>query len=117
MIFVFGEDHTLEILSTLEEVENKYDAFDVECKVFEFFDENGHYLKPKFVVPNKTVKKWFIFNRIVSGKYKLELSEHSEFNQPLDWALGQTIEMRPNAFFNTLNEAKRYITSASTVDK
>jgi len=117
MIFVFGEDHTLEILSSLEEAENKYDAIDVECKVYEFYDENGRYLKPKFIVPNKTVKKWFIFNRIVSGEYKLELSEHNEFNQPLDWALGQTIEMQPNSFFKTLDAAKSYITSASIVDK
>ncbi len=116
MIFIFSEDHTLEILSSCIEAEAKFDAFDVECKVHVFFDGNGNYLKPTFIVPNKTVKKWLFFKTVILGKYKLKKSDYDKFNMPLDWAIGQAIKMHPNPFFETLEDATRYITRQSSTD-
>ena len=112
MIFVFVEDGTLEIVESLEEARKNYEGIDVESKVFEFFDENGKYLKPIFTKPNKIKKLFWLLYTVESGDYDLEPSPSEEHNI-LD-ALSEVQAIEPNKWFKTVDEVKQFLTSAST---
>jgi len=110
MIFVFIEDGRLDVVGDLKEAQRKYPGIDVESGVFVFYDENGNYLQPHFIVPNKQKSIFGLFKRYESGVFELKAnSETSE--DPIWLALYETHGLNENRFFKTLDEVKSFFTS------
>jgi len=106
MIFVFIEDGTLDIINNVKDAQNNYEGIDVESGVYDFYDEKGTYLKPKFTKPNKYKKYLFgLFSTVESGEFILETSPNDQedsFHQMLQ----DTQALNDNKYFHSLEELK-----------
>jgi len=108
MIFVFVEDGSLEIIADIKEAQRKYDGLDVESGVFQFFDESGVYLKPKFTKPNRMGRFLGIFKWSKSGEF--ELVPLLETDENIDVYLTETNELKSNRWFSDLQEVRQFLT-------
>lgn len=113
MIFVFIEDGTLEVVASLQEARRNYEGIDVESGIFQFFDEYGIYLEPRFTKPNRTGRFLGIFSWVESGEYELVPNPDAEEDSILE-KLSEQILLAPNVWFRNLEEVKSYLKSRST---
>lgn len=107
MIFVFVEDGSLEIVASLGEAQQNYNAVDVESEVFQFFDERGIYLKPQFTKPNRIKRLLGIFKRWESGEFKLV--PQTETDEDINLYLLETNEIKPNPWFSSIDEVRQLL--------
>lgn len=106
MIFVFIEDGTLDVINSLEDALREYEGIDVESGVFEFYDENGTYLKPVFSVPNKYESHLFgVIKSVESGVYGL-VPAPGECEESFENMLDDVQFLNKNRFFGSLEEIK-----------
>ena len=106
MIFVFIEDGSLEIVSSIEEATKEYEGIDVESGVFKFYDKNGVYLKPVFSSPNNISSLFFgLFKTATSGVYTLVPAANEE-EDTINDMLWETITLNNNEYFKSLDEIK-----------
>ena len=108
MIFVFVEDGSLEIVGDIDEVRKNYEGIDVESGVFQFFDENGQFLEPRFTKPNKKGRFLGIFEWVESGEFELVPAGKNISENIFDY-LNETGELKPNPWFSSLDEVRRYL--------
>ena len=108
MIFVFVEDGSLEIVGDIEEVRKTYEGIDVESSVFQFFDENGQFLEPRFTKPNKQGRFLGIFEWVESGEFELVPAGENISENIFDY-LNETSDLKQNPWFNNLDEVRRYL--------
>jgi hypothetical protein len=105
MIFAFIEDGTLEVHEDLASVQRQFEGVDVENGVVRFYDSNGIYLEPAFVVPNKRGKILGILPWVTSGVFKLVPNPTSD-EDPFALALYETRNLAPNRWFANLDALK-----------
>jgi len=104
MVFVFIEDGGLSIIENSQEANVECEGVDVESEVFEFYDENGVYLKPIFTKPNKYKKHLFgLFTSIESGEFNL-VSAPNECETSFELMLQDVVYINPNKWFKTKEE-------------
>ena len=108
MIFVFVEDGSLEIVSDIDDGRKNCEGIDVESSVFQFFDENGQFLEPRFTKPNKKGRFLGIFEWIESGEFELVPADQSISENIFDY-LNETSDLKPNLWFSSLDEVRRYL--------
>ena len=53
MIFAFGEDGTIEVHRSIDDAKREWEPVDVENGVVVFYDDDGTWLKPELIKPNK----------------------------------------------------------------
>ena len=106
MIFVFIEDGTLDVIDALADALREYEGIDVESGVFEFYDENGIYLKPVFSVPNKYESHLFgLIKSVESGVYGL-IPAPNECEKSFEIMLGDVQILNENKYFSSLGEIR-----------
>lgn len=111
MIFVFVEDGTLDVIGDVAEAQRNYEGIDVESDAFIFYDEDGNYLKPHFIVPNKTGRLLGLFPWVKSGIFELVPTKNTDsFREDPIWLkLYESQQINPNPWFKTLDEVKQYL--------
>jgi hypothetical protein len=72
MVIAFCEDASIRLYETEAEAVSSWEGIDVENGVVRFFLEDGTYLAPRFVVPNRTGKYLWLIDWAISGTYVLE---------------------------------------------
>lgn len=108
MIFIISEDQTLEVVENISDVQRECEGVDVEDGVFLFFNEDGEELVPHFTSPNRHDGFW-IFKWVESGKFILNPCKDNP-RGVID-ELQQVVEMKPNKFFENLNDVKKHFES------
>jgi hypothetical protein len=108
MIFVFVEDGTLEIVDGIEQARQNYEGIDVESGVFQFYNDKGIYLKPRFIKPNKTRRFFWIFKTIESGIFELVPDPNTD-EDDIWTCISETVALEPNSRFKTIEEVKLYL--------
>ncbi len=108
MIFVFAEDQTLAILDNINDVRRECEGIDVENNVYQFFDEKGLKLEPKFIEPNKKGKISGLIGWVQSGVFNLEKSNTHNSLAILD-VLKNTLGLKPNKYFQSLGEIREFL--------
>ena len=108
MIVVVTEDGTVEVVDSVEDAQ-RYEAIDVENRVFVFYDEDGSWLRPRFTQPNR----YRFFGLILEqGAYVLEPSGKLDPEvDPLPVALAEAHSLKPNAHFPDLASMRRHFGS------
>lgn len=107
MIFVFIEDGTLDVVEDLSEAQRCYEGVDVESGVYDFYNDQGVYLEPRFIVPNRYGKFLWLFDWSTSGVFEL-IPRPEELEKPIWLALSETNILNPNTFFKTMDDVKAY---------
>lgn len=102
MLFVIAEDGMVAVLENEIAAERRYEAIDVENGVFSFYAEDGSWLKPRFVRPNKRRLFGFV---VENGEYKLELASGEDpVMDTFEVAIAEVRGMEPNRYFSSLSE-------------
>jgi hypothetical protein len=106
VIFVFEEDGGVEVLEDHKRA-LAYEGLDVENMVFVFYGEDGTYLAPRFIRPNR---RW-LFGLVVShGTYELVPTPRGDpVVDPFDVALGDAVFLKPNSHFRNLASLGEYV--------
>jgi hypothetical protein len=110
MIFIFADDRTFEVVNGLEEVRRDCEGIDVENGVFQFFDEKGSRLEPRFTKANKKGRLLGLLSWVESGEFDLipssKVDEHEIF-----LSLLEDSEMETNPWFKSVVDIKAYLES------
>jgi hypothetical protein len=72
MIIAFIDDGTVEVCDDLAEAQREHEGIDVENGVVEFYSEDGSWLEPIFVEPNRRGTLPFGVGWVESGSFRLE---------------------------------------------
>jgi hypothetical protein len=105
MIFAFLEDGTLEVHEDLTSVQREYEGVDVENGVVHFYSEDGVYLEPHFIVPNRRGKLLGFLGWVTSGVFQLIPNAKAE-QDSFALALHETSSLAPNRWFTSLEHLK-----------
>ena len=108
MIAVFVEDGPLEVAEDIDEANRSYEGIDVESGVFVFYDEQGRYLRPDFVEPNRSGRYLGLIPWCVSGRFELRAepdAKEASFEQALD----EVSRISPNRWFRSVREVRDHL--------
>jgi hypothetical protein len=105
MIFAFEDDGTLSVHDTEADVQREYEGVDVADHAYSFFSEQGQFLEPIFVAPNKRGKVLGLLEWVESGTYRLA-PDPSAAEESFALALSKTSVLNPNRWFASLAEVK-----------
>ncbi len=109
MIFGFAEDGVLTVYADLAHVQRNCEGIDVESGVFVFYAEDGAWLRPRFIEPNRTGGFWW-FRWVHSGRYELEpFAEPPPEVDPIEVALAECVGVDPNPFLADLESVRGHI--------
>src|SRR4029453_14733831 len=75
MIIESADDQTVAVLADMESVRAECEAVDVESGAFQFFDELGRGLRPRFVTPVSRTPLLFGIGMVSGGNFELDLDE------------------------------------------
>lgn len=109
MIFVFADDQTLRILNNIDEVQRDCEGIDVEEGIYKFFDEDGVFLEPYFIEPNKKSKILGSFGWAQSGVFDLNKSK-DKTPYTIKEALDNAIAVETNMYFDSLATVQGFLT-------
>ena len=110
MLFAFAEDGELHIHESVADAARQWEGIDVESGVVHFYDENGTYLEPKFITPNRRGKLLWLFNWIESGTYDL-VPNPTATEDSFALALYETKILSTNTWFTSLEQLKAALSS------
>lgn len=116
MIFVFHEDGKLDLVESKEEACKIYPGRDVDTEYFVFYDDDGNYLSPHFIVPNRRVPILNSYFGITfwdkDGTYELKFDPQIGSREDPIWLmLHECRQLNPNKYFETLEDVKTYLES------
>lgn len=101
----------LSIYYSESELHGACEGIDVEEGVFQFFGSDGEPLKAQFNEANKKGNIFGPLGWVVSGKYTLVPTKEGKETTLLQ-ALEAVIGLETNAHFQSLDEVKRFLTTA-----
>ena len=105
MIFAFAEDGMLAVLADLAAVRAACEPIDVESGVHVFYAEDGTWLRPRFVVPNR--RGFFGWTQ---GEYVLEPDPAPPAGvAAFDTALDDAVDLQPNEYFASLAAVRGHV--------
>ncbi len=108
MIFAFVEDGSVEVVAGPGEAARGYEGIDVESDVYEFFDEDGCRLEPRFSKPNRGGRFLRLFRWAESGEFELVRSADAG-PEEFDAQLRGSSVLKPNPWFRSLAELRRHV--------
>lgn len=108
MIIAFCDDSTIELYESEAEAIVAFEGIDVESGVVAFFRDDGTYLAPRFVVPNRTGKHLWLFAWSESGTYVLEPAP-GQSEDPLWLLLVEHQDLEPRFGISTVSELKTHL--------
>jgi hypothetical protein len=114
MIFAFLEDGTLEVHEDLASVQREFEGVDVENEVVHFYNEQGVYLEPEFIVPNRSGKLLGLFGWVASGVFQL-IPNANAGRDSFALALHETSSLAPNRWFGSLEQLKSELLAKGVV--
>lgn len=121
MIFVFNEEHNLDVVENKEVACSKYPGLALDSGYYVFYDEDGNYLSPHFIVPNRRIgilNFFGIFFWDKNGEYELYHDpEISKREDPIWYMLSdyEGCKLNPNKYFQTLEELKTYLRAKGVI--
>ena len=105
MIFAFAEDGMVAVLDDLAAARRECGAVDVESGAFVFYAEDGTWLRPRFVVPNR--RRFFGWTQ---GEYVLDPEPAPPAGvDPFDVALDAAVDLQPNGYFASLDAVRGHV--------
>jgi hypothetical protein len=109
MIIVFADDQTVEVLPDIGSVRAECEAVDVESGAFQFFDELGRGLRPRFVTPVSRTPLLFGIGMVSGGNFELDLDERDD-GSAFATALANAVVIEPNPWFTTIEDLASFVT-------
>jgi len=113
MIFVIADDNMLNIYDSESELQGACEGIDVEEGVYQFFGPDGESLEAQFNEPNIKGKIFGPLDWVVSGKYILVPANEGK-RKTLLQTLEAVVGLETNSYFQSLDEVKRFLTTASS---
>ena len=108
MIIVFADDQTVAVLADMESVRAECEAVDVESGAFQFFDELGRSLTPRFVTPVRRTPLLFGIGMVGGGDFELDLNEHDDASA-FETALANAVVIETNPWFATIADLATHV--------
>jgi hypothetical protein len=108
MIIVFADDQTVEVLPDIEAVRAECEAVDVESGAFQFFDELGRSLKPRFISPVRRTPLVFGIGLVGGGNFELDLDAQDQ-GSAFEKALENALAIEPNPWFETIADLASHV--------
>ena len=106
MIFAFGEDGVIAVYSEAAEAGRQWEPIDVESRAVVFYDEDGTYLQPEFMTPNK----YGLFGGLVQGEYHLvRCAAAPPEIDSIDVALAEAAGVEPNPHFASVDAIRQHL--------
>ena len=107
MLFAYVDDGRLEVVADEIEARRQFEGSDIESGAIRLFDASGKPLTPTF--PQRSTKK-FLGMRISDdpGPFTLVPSTENDA-ETLQEALGPTVVLMPNRWFNSLAEIRDHL--------
>ena len=109
MILVFADDQTVMVLADISAVRVECETVDVEEGTFQFFDELGRTLIPRFTSPVRRSSLFFGIKIVGGGNFDLDVDPHDDESN-FDKAVANAVVIEPNRWFATIEEMTHYIT-------
>ena len=106
VIFAFGDDGGIEVFTSIDDAKRDWEPIDVESGIVVFYDDDGTWLKPDFIKPNK---RQFFGIILTHGEYTLVREAAPPEVDPIDVALAEAVYIKPNAYFNSVDAILRHI--------
>jgi hypothetical protein len=116
MIIVFADDQTVSVLPDIESVWAECEAVDVESGEFQFFDELGRSLRPRFVAPVRRTPLLFGIGLVGGGHFELDLDSEVQ-GSAFEKALENALAIEPNPWFETIADLRSYVAENRKVRK
>lgn len=108
MIFVFAEDGSLEVVEDIEVAGKTYDGADVQSGVFQFYDEYGRYLEPRFIAPTIRTRRIFgMFTSFESEIFDLAPMANADMDT-IGLCLHEARFVKSNRWFDTLDDVRQF---------
>ena len=114
MVFAFAENGTLRIHSSPSDATQQWEGIDVAGDVVHFYDENGIWLEPRFITPNRRGTLLRLLGWEKSGTYELVSSPNAQ-EDSFALALYETGTLEPNPWFATLADLKAALSKKGVV--
>ena len=109
MIIVFADDQTMSVLPDISSVQRECETVDVDDGVYQFFDELGRRLVPRFIAPVERTSLLFgAMKSVGGGNFELELDSQDQ-GSAFDAALAKVVAINPNPNFATVAELAHYV--------
>jgi hypothetical protein len=105
MLFAFAEDGMVLVLEHEAAAKVEFEPIDVENGVFVFYAEDGTWLKPRFIRPNKRRLFGLVLEQ---GEYELVRSQEAGAD-PFEVALAEARAVEPNLHFKSVEEIRRHV--------
>jgi len=105
VIFAFAEDGTVSVYADLDALRGYCEGIDVESGTYVFYDEDGVWLRPRFIEPNRP--GWL--GSIVSGRYLLEPAPTPADVDPIEVALAEASGLDANPWFRDLDALRAHV--------
>lgn len=101
MIIVFTDDQLVMVLRDLDDVRGECEPIDVEQGGFQFFDEFGRRLIPRFTKPVQRTTLIFGIQSVGGGDYELDI-DPVDPGSAFDELLANVVGIEPNPWFKTV---------------
>jgi hypothetical protein len=105
MLFAFAEDGVVWVLEHESDAKVGFEPIDVENGVFIFYAEDGTWLEPRFIRPNKRKLFGLVLEQ---GEYELVRGQAAEADA-FEVALSEARAIEPNLHFKTIEEIRRHV--------
>lgn len=114
MIIAFNDDTTVSVWRELGDVQREYEGIDVESGPVAFYSEDGVWLEPVFVKPNRRGKLLFIIPWVESGIFRLE-PRPERVDRPIWRAFSDHPNPRELGEFRSLGELRAHLAARGVV--
>lgn len=108
MIIEFADDQTITVHPDIESVRAECEAVDVESGAFNFFDELGRRLIPRFVAPVSRTSLIFGIELVSGGDFELDVDAEDQ-GSAFETSLANAVAIEPNRWFETIADLSSYV--------
>lgn len=108
MIIVFTDDQLVTVLRDLDAVRDECEAIDVEDGCFQFFDEFGRRLIPRFTKPVERTTLIFGIQSVGGGVYELDI-DPVDPGSAFEELLANVVAIEPNPWFKTITALDNHV--------
>lgn len=107
MLFAIAEDGMIWVLEDEAAAKVEFEPIDVESQVFVFYAEDGTWLKPHFIKPNRRRLFGLLLDQ---GEYELvPAPEGSPEVDPFEVAIAEVQGVTPNRYFKSVEEIRNHV--------
>ncbi len=110
LVFAFDEDGLLSVFENVAAAVREFEGVDVASGTVKFYAEDGTFLEPRFLAPNKRGKLLGLMPWVVSGTYDLIANQKAD-EDSFALALLESHGIQKNPWFSSLQHLKEQLRS------